>query len=277
MKTLYLVRHAETTEANKNQKDIDRPLTKAGRKTARQMAGNLKKVGVKADALISSSAKRARETAKEFAHGLGFSGKRIEMRDDLYNAISAANQLRILQQIDNQDQSVMIVGHVPNSEKLAAYLLTHIRAASIPKGGVVCIEFDCDIWTDVKRGSGTLKFVDFPLADKKQSKALRKTLQATLAADLRKSLAQVDSVTAPQFKKHIKGASAKLARAFIQNLQSRRLTGEAAMSVLKSSEPAPRAASAAKPAARATRRGRPRTKAAADGTTARTRKPKTQK
>ncbi|MCH9007269.1 histidine phosphatase family protein [candidate division KSB1 bacterium] len=276
MKTLYLVRHAETAEANKNQKDIDRPLTKGGRKTAKQMAGNLKKVGVKVNALISSSAKRARETAKEFAKELGFSGKRIEMRDDLYNAIPAANQLKILKQL-NQVQSVMIVGHVPNSEKLAAYLLTNIRAASIPKGGVVCIEFDCDTWADVERGSGTLKFVDFPLADKKQSKALRKNLQATLAVHLQKNLAEVDSVTAPKFKKYIKGSSAKLARSFVQVLQSRRLTGEVAMSVLKSSIPAQPAASAVKPAPRTRRRGRQRTKAANGRTTSRARKPKTRK
>ena len=64
---LYLVRHAE---AAPGEPDDLRPLTPAGRETARALGARLAADGVQADAVLSSPLLRARETAAELGRAL---------------------------------------------------------------------------------------------------------------------------------------------------------------------------------------------------------------
>ena len=55
--------------------DIDRPLNKRGKRDAPIMGERLAERGVSPDVIVSSPAKRARRTAREFAKMLGYEGE----------------------------------------------------------------------------------------------------------------------------------------------------------------------------------------------------------
>lgn len=66
MKTLVIVRHAESGGAGVAERDIDRVLTVAGKRDAAEMAALLKAQQIVPDWFYASNAKRARETADFF-------------------------------------------------------------------------------------------------------------------------------------------------------------------------------------------------------------------
>ena len=89
MKTLIVVRHAKSSWANIGERDFDRTLNERGKEDAPLMAEKLVKANMKIDAFVSSSAKRARKTARAFAEAYGKTKHDIILSDDLYNAPAA--------------------------------------------------------------------------------------------------------------------------------------------------------------------------------------------
>ena len=67
MKTIYLVRHAKAEKGKVDSPDVKRRLNKKGKNDARRLAKKLLKGGFTPDFLVTSSAKRAVETARIFA------------------------------------------------------------------------------------------------------------------------------------------------------------------------------------------------------------------
>ena len=70
MKTLYIVRHAKSSWDNLSIDDFDRPLNKKGLKDAPKMAKHFADTYQRPDLIISSPARRALETAENFAEKL---------------------------------------------------------------------------------------------------------------------------------------------------------------------------------------------------------------
>ena len=85
MKTLMLLRHAKSSWSEPDLSDHDRPLIEKGKKAAIRMGGLLVEKGLVPDLILSSTARRARKTAKLAAKAAGFSGE-IELLEDLYLA-----------------------------------------------------------------------------------------------------------------------------------------------------------------------------------------------
>jgi len=75
MKQLLLIRHAKSSWTNIGQEDFERPLNERGIRDAPLMAKKLIEKNYKPDALISSTAVRALETATFFAEVMGFKKK----------------------------------------------------------------------------------------------------------------------------------------------------------------------------------------------------------
>jgi phosphohistidine phosphatase SixA len=119
---LYLVRHAK---AEAGQDDFQRALTKGGRRVAEDVAGAVKRAGVSAQRIEHSPLVRARQTAEIFA---------VELDAPL----AECNDLRPDQTVElvrerlmsEPAQSLMLVGHNPFMEWLAATLLA--EAAEVP-------------------------------------------------------------------------------------------------------------------------------------------------
>jgi phosphohistidine phosphatase len=80
-KRIVLIRHAKSSWANPLQSDFERPLNDRGQQDAPMMGKRLKDAGIVPDKIISSTAKRASQTAKHIAKSTGYSTDDIEWHE----------------------------------------------------------------------------------------------------------------------------------------------------------------------------------------------------
>jgi len=116
MTTLVLVRHAKSDWGDPGLDDHDRPLNDRGLRDAPAAAQRLAATGLRLDALLSSTALRARTTAGFFGAALG---RDPELDEQLYGApartvLSAA--------VARGADTVMVVAHDPGMTVLAERL-----------------------------------------------------------------------------------------------------------------------------------------------------------
>jgi phosphohistidine phosphatase len=86
VKRLIVVRHAKAEKAEAHQRDFMRPLAGRGRRDAAEMGHRLAKRGTQPDAVVSSPAPRALETARIVARELDFPWSEIRLEDGAYEA-----------------------------------------------------------------------------------------------------------------------------------------------------------------------------------------------
>jgi len=154
---LYLVRHAKSSWADPGMADIDRPLNKRGKRDAPIMGERLAERGVSPDVIVSSPAKRARRTAREFAKMLGYEGE-VVIVDVAYGGGPAAI-IDVAQSIPERVTSLMVVGHNPDMTDLADSL-TDYRVDAMPTCAVFGARFGS--WTSVGPSSGQFEFFVYP-------------------------------------------------------------------------------------------------------------------
>ena len=122
-KTLLVLRHGKSSWKDLSLDDHDRPLKKRGKRDAKRVGAFLREKGLIPDLILTSSAKRARGTAKRVTKGGDF--KRavpVEKHRQLYHA-EPETIVEVLQGIDGARDRVMIVGHNPGLEDLLELLL----------------------------------------------------------------------------------------------------------------------------------------------------------
>ncbi|MGD9947805.1 MAG: histidine phosphatase family protein [Desulfobulbus sp.] len=164
MKRLLICRHAKSSWTDPNLRDFDRPLNKRGKSDAPEMGRRLAAHGVQPDLICASPAVRAMETARHYAKQLGYPFARIRFNPGQYEA-GVALLLSLLQEVHQEVDTLMMVGHNPESTMLANFL-SGLMIENIPTSGVVALEFAVQTWQEIVPGSGTLLFFDYP---KKQS------------------------------------------------------------------------------------------------------------
>jgi phosphohistidine phosphatase len=153
-KHLYLFRHAEATGKESRQEDKNRELSQAGIKEALHMGVWFHEQQIKFDAIISSSALRAEQTAMLAAEGMKLDKQKILLEDVLYEA-SVRAFLDYINNIEDGYDTVLIVGHNP----VISYLAEHLTKADIGEmlpGSVVIIKFDFNSWKLVAENTGML-------------------------------------------------------------------------------------------------------------------------
>ncbi len=158
-KLLVLIRHAKSSWAVPTLTDFDRPLNKRGKRAAPMMGERLREQGVLPSGILSSPAKRAKQTARKIAKETGFSKQKIDYIASIYHA-DEFQLLHVIQRADNQLNTLFVVGHNFAITDLAS-LLTQRSFDNIPTAGVVGIRFN-DRWSDIQRGEGELVFYDYP-------------------------------------------------------------------------------------------------------------------
>jgi phosphohistidine phosphatase len=124
MKTLLLLRHAKSSWKQPELNDHDRPLNKRGKKEAPKVGKYLKANDLVPDMILSSTARRAHETAQAVAEESGFENE-IELNQDLYMSEPAC-YLDILQRLPDSAKRVLVVGHNPDLDELLT-LLTDVN------------------------------------------------------------------------------------------------------------------------------------------------------
>ncbi len=155
-RTLYIVRHAKAEDYSQFGRDHDRELTPEGFMAAARIGRHLHSRGVKPDYLLSSTANRARDTAKVLAEQLTLDQAQLILDDHLFDGGPRA-YMAAVNSLSDEHQSAMIVGHNPDVSYFSEFL-THQSVGSMSKGAVVAITFDDLSWADVSGRTGRLSF-----------------------------------------------------------------------------------------------------------------------
>jgi len=155
MKTILLTRHAKTIQGEGSMTDFDRYLTKRGHKDPILVAAELLELGIIPDKIISSSAKRAMQTAEIFADRFDIPRASICQADFIYGYFTTQKLIEYLQSSAAKFPIVQIIGHNPKMEELAANLTGSVYRR-IPTSGTVVLEFEVNKWEHISEGSGTL-------------------------------------------------------------------------------------------------------------------------
>ena len=153
MKTVIVFRHAKAEWGAPDEADHDRPLSGRGRSDASRMGRFLSRAGPVPERIISSSAKRARTTLKE-AMDAGEWASPVEVTREFYGASPQSVLLR-LQAVDEEVDSILLVGHEPTWSELAG-ALSGGASIKIQTAAMARIDFPVASWTELDFGRGTL-------------------------------------------------------------------------------------------------------------------------
>lgn len=159
MKRLYLLRHAKSSWELAGQLDYERDLTDRGRDDCKLIAGVIREHGVEPDLIICSGARRTRATLEGVAAGLP-KDARVEFTDDLYRA-SLEKFLAVLQGIDSEARSVLVIGHNPSIHDVAVEIAAENdelerMAAKFPTCALAEFEF-AGKWSKLSTDGAELK------------------------------------------------------------------------------------------------------------------------
>ncbi len=160
MKNIILVRHAKSSWSNMALADHDRPLNERGKHNAPEMGKRLNKKRIQPDLLLSSTAKRARATAKKIAKEIDYPKEKIQTTKMLFHA-DGGNIIEVIKSLDDSLNTVMIFGHNPGFTT-CSNALTGGAISNIPTCGVASIELHVQSWSETSPGLGMLLFFDYP-------------------------------------------------------------------------------------------------------------------
>jgi phosphohistidine phosphatase len=159
MKMIYLIRHAKSDWNNPSLDDIDRGLSKRGKKSIPIMAIALKEKNIKPDLILSSPAKRAKLTIKKLLKELGLKDE-IIYEDSLYMA-DPDTILSIINEINDKANSIFIVGHNPGLTEFAN-LIDNKTIGNIPTLGIIALKYKIKKWKECKYHKSRVEFFIYP-------------------------------------------------------------------------------------------------------------------
>src|ERR1700690_382463 len=148
---ILFVRHAEAVDTEKfSGPDLDRPLTRAGVRSARAAFNALVGYISKPELVITSEAVRAKQTGDILAKAFGIRRKRASAMLNPGCRIGAFRSL--LSGLPGGLQAVAVVGHEPDLSGLISNIVANGRLRMKIKNGA-CIEVEMD-----EQCRGSLKF-----------------------------------------------------------------------------------------------------------------------
>lgn len=156
MKRLLVLRHAKSDRSDDTLRDHDRSLAPRGEVDAPRMGIALAALDAVPDSILTSTAVRARETARLVAAAMGYDGVIVE-EPGLY-AASVDALLNALRDADDA-ATLLLVGHNPGLEELIGLLTVGIEAEPIlrlPTAGLACLVLDIAEWSRIHARCGLL-------------------------------------------------------------------------------------------------------------------------
>lgn len=158
MHRLILFRHAKA-EAATGEDDHARALVDAGKAAARQAGRWLIDNGADPDLVICSNSARTRGTwdqvSEIFAGDVG-----VVFEERLYDAEADA-VLSLIAETQDDVRELLVVGHNPSLEAIAARLARDRTHRAIPTAGILIFDLDGG-WGALGAGSGDLRAVFKP-------------------------------------------------------------------------------------------------------------------
>lgn len=118
LRNICLIRHAKSSWSDPMLPDIHRPLNSRGLRDAPMMAEKLVEMHIAPDIIMTSPARRARDTAQFFREAFKLKKRRFRVVDDLYGA-DADDIVDIVRSVKDKHYSVYVFGHNPTMTSLA--------------------------------------------------------------------------------------------------------------------------------------------------------------
>ncbi len=164
---LLILRHAKSDWNTDSPNDFARPLAKRGKKDAPQVGAWLYREGLIPDWVVSSPAKRAKETARQVCKSLEFKPKRIAWEPALYGA-DVPTLLKVLADCPSEAEIVLLIGHNPGLEELLRFLAdeeveTPPDGKLLPTAALARLEMPKD-WRNLEPGCAQLLHIHRPRA-----------------------------------------------------------------------------------------------------------------
>lgn len=165
MKRLYILRHAKAAPGEPGQDDHARALTLRGIADAEAIARYLRKSGARLDRVLVSTSARTVQTADLVLRELEMP-PRADYRDALYLA-EAGKILGMVQGAPARIHAIMVIGHNPGLEELAALLAREpvrrkererhdVLEEKFPTAALAVLDFEVTRWRDLRPGEGIL-------------------------------------------------------------------------------------------------------------------------
>ena len=141
MKRLILIRHAKSNLNQPLVSDHERILNQSGINEAQLIGQYLYTNNYHPSHIISSTATRTIETAKIINRKINFNNK-VETQSLIYNK-SIIEILNLINNIDNQYNCVMLIGHNPTITQLTNEI-SNANIDYMPTCGTAVIDFKCN-------------------------------------------------------------------------------------------------------------------------------------
>jgi phosphohistidine phosphatase len=159
-RTLLVLRHAKTEDTRPGSKDSERRLTPDGERHALEVGDYLRSQGITIDAVLCSSAARARQTLELLKLGIQLAPERVEIADRFYNA-GADTLINAVHELPDGCHVALLIGHAPGAPGVVYEMTdptTSIPEAvgaiesRFPAAALAQLEFDGD-WSGLDSGS----------------------------------------------------------------------------------------------------------------------------
>lgn len=149
VRKLFLVRHATAGDADK---DHERTLTPSGERDARHLGRWLLDKYSEIDLILFSSAVRAKTTAEIISEELKILS--LSENEEIYES-SVRTMLKIVNELPEENENVVIVGHNPTISYFADFLTTSWLQTMHP-GSAAILSFENMEWSEVSQNSGSI-------------------------------------------------------------------------------------------------------------------------
>lgn len=160
IKTVTIMRHAKSSWEDSSAGDHERGLLDKGILRTKKVGEFMIDNKIIPQLLISSTAKRAVETAKIIANSISYEEDKIVLSNKLYLSYTD-DVFDELFEIDNSIDSVMVFGHNPCLTDLVNMFLKK-QIDNLPTSGMAVIEFRTDKWEEIPNSKFLLKHLIFP-------------------------------------------------------------------------------------------------------------------
>ncbi|NBB70319.1 MAG: histidine phosphatase family protein [Alphaproteobacteria bacterium] len=158
---LVLLRHAKSSWQSNAARDVDRPLAPRGEDAAPDIGRFLAERDLWPEWVLCSPAKRTRQTWKRLQPTVEIPPA-VVYDPALYLA-SARTILARVKETPARITTVMVIGHNPGLQELAAELAQHADpavggavAAKFPTAAVLALAFDTADWAEIEGAGGRL-------------------------------------------------------------------------------------------------------------------------
>ncbi len=156
MKSIILFRHGKSNWTADYVSDHDRPIAQRGILAAKKMGLHLSKNNLVPDKVVSSTARRAKETAK-IAIKEGSWDRTLNFDESIYGG-DVDDLVRIARSQNEQHLTLCLIGHEPTFSTFIAYS-TNSEYIHFPTASMAKIDFKVNKWAEIKIGNGKLDWL----------------------------------------------------------------------------------------------------------------------